>query len=228
MRRRYPWPHAARGRRRMRRRAAGACAGSYYLTRAGGGCLVELDDARRAAELLERAALDLAGALARHADLLADAVERHAVAALEAEAELQHALVALRQPVERAADVLAPHDVRDPLVPGLAGVVLDHVAEVGRAVLRQRLVERHRQPGPQLDLGDVRLLPLERPGELLRRRLAAHALDELALHRRDLVGLLEHVDRHANGARLVGDRARDALAGPPRRVGRDLRAESAG
>ena len=38
----------------------------------------------------------------------------------------------------------------------------------------------------------------------------------------DLVQLLDHVDRDADRARLVGDRARDGLADPPGRVRREL------
>src|SRR5262249_19781026 len=37
-----------------------------------------------------------------------------------------------------------------------------------------------------------------------------------------LVDRLDHVDRDADGPRLIGDRARDRLANPPRRVGREL------
>ena len=59
-------------------------------------------------------------------------------------------------------------------------------------------------------------------GDLLRRRLAAERLDELALDVDDLVELLDHVDRDADRPALVGDRARDRLADPPRRVRREL------
>ena len=53
-------------------------------------------------------------------------------------------------------------------------------------------------------------------------RLAAEALHELALDVHDLVQLLDHVHGDADRARLVGDRARDRLADPPRRVRREL------
>ena len=63
---------------------------------------------------------------------------------------------------------------------------------------------------------------LELLGDLLRLRLAAEALDELALDVHDLVQLLDHVHRDPDRARLVGDRPRDRLADPPGRVGREL------
>ena len=59
-------------------------------------------------------------------------------------------------------------------------------------------------------------------GELLGRRLAAERLHEVALRAHQLVDRLDHVDGDADRARLVGDRARDRLADPPGRVGREL------
>ena len=56
----------------------------------------------------------------------------------------------------------------------------------------------------------------------LVRRLAARLGAQLALGADDLVQLLDDVHRHADRARLVGERARDRLADPPRRVRREL------
>jgi hypothetical protein len=59
-------------------------------------------------------------------------------------------------------------------------------------------------------------------GDFLRRRFAAVFLDELLLHAHQLVDRLDHVDRDADGAGLVGDRAGDGLADPPGGVGGEL------
>ena len=59
-------------------------------------------------------------------------------------------------------------------------------------------------------------------GELFGRRLALELLQQLALDAVQLVDRLDHVHGHADRARLVGDAARDRLADPPRRVGREL------
>ena len=59
-------------------------------------------------------------------------------------------------------------------------------------------------------------------GDLVRGRLAPELLNELALDVHDLVQLLDHVHRDADGAGLVGDRARDGLADPPGGVGGEL------
>ena len=61
-------------------------------------------------------------------------------------------------------------------------------------------------------------------GDLLARRLAAVLLHEAARDAHELVDRLHHVDGDADRPRLVGDRARDRLADPPRRVGAELEA----
>ena len=60
--------------------------------------------------------------------------------------------------------------------------------------------------------------------DLPGHRLAAELGPQLPLGARDLVQLLDDVHRHADRPRLVGERARDGLADPPRRVGRELEA----
>ena len=65
--------------------------------------------------------------------------------------------------------------------------------------------------------GQVHLL-----GHLFRRRLAAELLDELLLDAHQLVDRLDHVDRDADGPRLVGDGAGDGLPDPPRGVRAEL------
>src|SRR3954453_13405647 len=59
-------------------------------------------------------------------------------------------------------------------------------------------------------------------GDLLERRLAAELHPERALGAVHLLHALDDVHGHADRARLVGERARDRLADPPRRVRREL------
>ena len=56
------------------------------------------------------------------------------------------------------------------------------------------------------------------PCEFLGGRLAPEFLDKLTAGAGLLVDRFDHVDGHADGARLVGDGAGDALANPPSRV----------
>ena len=81
---------------------------------------------------------------------------------------------------------------------------------------RERLA-RGLQDQPYLARGHAGAL-----GQLLRRGLAAHLVDQGAVHPRDAVERLHHVHRDADGARVVGDGPRDGLPDPPRRVGREL------
>ena len=102
--------------------------------------------------------------------------------------------------------------------------VLDEVGEVGVVLLADRRVERQRVERDAQDLAD----PVGRRGaalgQLVDRRLALELLMHLALDAQHLVHGLDHVHRDADGARLVGDRAGDGLADPPRGVRRELEA----
>ena len=94
-------------------------------------------------QAVERLGLELADALARQAELLADRLERRGLAA-EAEAELDDPALPLGQVGDRALDALAPD-----CVDGLLGrvdrrLVGEQVAELGVAVGAEALVQRDR------------------------------------------------------------------------------------
>src|SRR5262249_47715837 len=173
-------------------------------------------------ELLERVVLDLPDALAGDAERAADLLERPRRAAVEAEAELDHLTLALGQRAERHLDVLAPERELRGVERRLGGLVLHEVAERALLLLADRLLEADRKLRHAQDLAHLLRRHLELLGDLLRVRLAAEALDELALDVHDLVQLLDHVHGDADRARLVGDRAGDRLADPPRRVRREF------
>ena len=101
-------------------------------------------------------------------------------------------------------------------------LVLEELPELRLLLVADRLLERDgrlRGAADRLDLLDRHV---EVEGDLLVRRLAAALGAELPLGAQDLVQLLDDVNRHADRARLVGERAGDRLADPPRRVGREL------
>src|SRR5688500_17731194 len=54
------------------------------------------------------------------------------------------------------------------------------------------------------------------------RRFAAQQLNMQEVRTNKLVDRLDHMDWNTNGASLIGDRACDGLANPPRRVRREL------
>src|SRR5690554_2515941 len=66
----------------------------------------ELAAAGRMAQLAQRLRLDLADALARHAEVLADLLQRVVLPVLQPEAHLQHLALAVTQPVQQVLHLL--------------------------------------------------------------------------------------------------------------------------
>src|SRR3954452_22840312 len=173
-------------------------------------------------ELLQRVVLDLPDPLARDVERAPDLLERSRPSAGEPEAHLDDLALALRQGRQRAMDVLLAEVLRGDLERRLGRLVLDEVAELGLVLLADRLLERDRLLGHAQDVAHLAGGALELGGDLLRRRLAAERLHELALDVDDLVELLDHVDRDPDRPALVRDRPRHGLADPPGRVGGEL------
>src|SRR5581483_11520387 len=98
--------------------------------------------ARRVPQLRHRACLDLADALAGEVEVLAHLFERARLAAVEAEAQLQDLALALVERGQQPGDLLGQQRGGGDFEGRLRGAVLDDVAELGVAVLAQRLGER--------------------------------------------------------------------------------------
>src|SRR3712207_3491805 len=190
----------------------------------GLGDVAELLGLREGLELLERLVLDLADALARHVERAAHLVERAGVLAAQAVAQLEDAALAVGQVLEGLAQRLLGEDLGGALVGRLGALVGDELAELRLLLVADRLLERDRRLGGALYRVDLLRVDPGGLGDLLVGGLAAELGDELALRAADLVELLDDVDRDADRARLVGERAGDRLADPPGRVGRELEA----
>src|SRR5215217_3088681 len=175
-------------------------------------------------ELLQRLVLDLADALARDVEGAAHLVERPRVLTAEPVAELEHAPLAVREVLKRLTERLLREYLGGALVRRLGPLVGDELAELGLLLIADRLLERDRRLRGALDRVDLVGLDAGVLGDLIGGRLAAKLRDELALGTADLVELLDDVDRDADRARLVGERAGDRLADPPGRVGGELEA----
>ena len=104
------------------------------------------------------------------------------------------------------------------------GVVGEEMPELRLLVVADRLLQRDRCLRAAADLLDLVGGQLELAARSPRRRLAPQLGAQLPLGAHDLVQLLDDVDRHPDRARLVGERPRDGLADPPRRVRRELEA----
>src|SRR5688572_24580406 len=173
-------------------------------------------------QLAERLRLDLADTLAGHVELAADLFERARATILETEPKLQHASLAAGETLEHGLDLLLEELVTGCVARREGLVVGNEVAEMAVLFLADRRLEGDRLLRDLHDLADF-LGRDEHPlGDLLRGRLAPQLLEQAARHTNELVDRLDHVDRDADGPRLIGDRARDRLPDPPRRVRREL------
>src|SRR6266508_2186140 len=175
-------------------------------------------------ERLERVVLDLADPLAGDTEGAADLLERPRLTAIEAEAQLDDASLALGQRGQRVLDLRALQRDRGLLERRLGQLIFDEVTELRIALFPERLLERERKLGHPPDLPHLLARDRELGRDLLRSWLARQLLDELALDAHDLAQPLDHVHGHADRPCLVGDRARDRLPDPPARVGRELEA----
>ena len=89
-------------------------------------------------------------------------------------------------------------------------------------MVADRLVERQRLAGHLHDAAGIVERQAGPLGDFFRVRLAAELLDELGGHGCGPAHRVDHVDRQADRAALVGDGPGDRLANPPGGVGREL------
>src|SRR4051812_30275336 len=177
---------------------------------------------RRMAQLAERLRLDLANALARHVERAAHFLERVLGAVADAEAHLEHLLLARRERAQHLAGLLL--QVRDDHVIDRRddAAILDEIAEMRIFLFSDRSLERDRLLRDLHDLAHLRNRHVHPLRDLFRLRLTTELLNERARRARQLVDGLDHVHRDADRARLIGDGAGDGLTNPPRRVRREL------
>ena len=183
----------------------------------------ERDHVAQRREPRERLALELAHALARQVELVADRLERPRLA-VEPEAELEDPPLALGERVERLADAL-PAERLLGLVERVGGLAVgEQVAELALVVRADRLVQRDRRVRGADRLVDVLDRQARRLGELVLRRLAAELDLEPPRRARQLLLALDDVDGDADRPRVVRDGALHRLADPPGRVRGELEA----
>src|SRR5262249_23012876 len=139
-----------------------------------------------------------------------------------AEAHAQHALFAWRQGRQDAGGGFAQIGLNRGVDRQDRVLVLDEIAEVGILLVADRRFQRQRLFHYLEHFANLLTRHAELLGKLLGRGLAADLVEHLARLTYDFADALHHVHGDADGARLVGDRARDRLPDPPRGVGREL------
>ena len=170
----------------------------------------------------ESLGLNLTNALASDFELLADLFEGAGIAVTETEAQGEDALLAFRQAGHDFAQSIFEQAEARQVERALRGLVLDEIANVGLVPVAHRRLQRdgllgHFQDGPHALDGKLHFV-----GKLLGGGFAAEVLDQLFLDAHQFVDRFDHVHRDADGARLIGDRARDGLPDPPGGVGGEL------
>src|SRR5690606_873044 len=190
----------------------------------GSGDRVEAGVAGQLLQLQQRVLLDLTDALARQAVLLADLRQGALAAVLDAVAHLDDGGGALVQTADQVVELLAAQQRQHRLLGRHGGGVLQEVAELRLAVVVDRHVQRDRVTGPVEHVGDALRRGTELGGDLGGLRGPSVLAVELALHPTHPAQLLHQVHGEADGAGLVGYRARDGLTDPPRGVRRELEA----
>src|SRR5712692_2060222 len=177
---------------------------------------------RRVPQLAQRLGLDLPDALARDREALADLLERMLAAVADAEPHLDDLLLARRERLEDRLGLFLQVQVDH----GLGGrddlPILDEIAQMRIFLFADRRLERDRLLRDLQHLADLAHRDVHPLGDLFGRRLAPELLHERAAGADQLVDRLDHVHRDPDRPGLVGNRARDRLADPPRRVGREL------
>ena len=154
-------------------------------------------------ELAQRLGFYLANALAGDAEALAYLFQSVRAAVLQPEAIVQHFALALGEGVEHLLDLL----VEQVSGRGLLGVgkfpVLDEVAELAVLLLADGRFEGDGELCDAADLLHLDRLDFHFGGDLVVGRFAPEALDELAGDADHLVDGFHHVDRNADGPRLI-------------------------
>src|SRR5262245_27534217 len=174
------------------------------------------------AKLPQRLRLDLPDAFAGDGEALADLFEGVLAAVADAEPHLDDLLLARRQRLQHRLGLLLEIQIDDRFGRRHHLAILDEIAKMRIFLFADWRLERDWLLRDLEDLADLRHRDVHPLGDLLGGRLASELLDERARGANQLVDRLDHVDRDADGPRLVGNRAGDRLADPPRRVGREL------
>src|SRR5215467_11129233 len=173
-------------------------------------------------ELAQRLGLDLADALARDRELVADLFQRVVLVHADAEAHAEYTLLPRRERGERARGGLAQVRLNGGVDRQDRVLVLDEIAEVGILLVADRSFQRQRLLSDLEHLAHLLERHAEFLGKLLGRGLAADLVEYLARLTHDFADGLDHVHGDADGARLVGGSARDRLPDPPGGIGREL------
>src|SRR5713101_3520372 len=162
----------------------------------------------RLTQLAQCLGLDLTDSLARDSKLFADFLERVVGLLTDSEAHPEYLLFARRERCQNFACLLAEVALDRSLYRRGRELILDEVAQRTLFLVADRRLERNRLFDDLEDLLDLVERHLHLLGDFFRSRFTPKPLDEQAGNAQELVDRLDHMHRNADGAALVGDRAR--------------------
>ena len=171
-------------------------------------------------QLAQRLRFDLADALARDVEFLADFFERVLALAADPETQPDHLLLFGRKRLQDVGGLVANVGVDHRIHRRAYPAVFNQIAQRRFAIAADRRFERHRIARNGLQLLDLFDRNVHAARDFVVGRSAAQLFFKLTSRPQELVHRLVHVNGNADGARLIGNGARDRLADPPGRVGR--------
>src|SRR2546429_96195 len=170
---------------------------------------------RGVAQFAQRLSFNLADALASNGKSAADFFQRVGIAVFKAKTHTDDVLFARAQMLQHGSDIFLKAEVDG----GVRGrghrFIFNKVAEVGFFLFADWGLKGNGSLSNFAGAADLFNGYVHASGQLLGSRLAAKFLNELPGATSELVNDLDHVNRNADSAGLVSNRASDGLTNPP-------------
>ena len=174
------------------------------------------------AQLSQRLGLDLPDSFTGHLEVLANLFQSMLFLTLEPKAHLQNLGLTVGEVLEQLVYLIAQGPVNHRVRRSHLIVVGDEIPQMGVILLTDGRLQGDRIQRDLLNLADLLLRHLHLFGQLFRVRIPSKLLKKLSGDPIHPVHSLDHVDRNADGPRLIGDGPGDGLADPPGGIGREL------
>src|ERR1043166_1241340 len=171
-------------------------------------------------KLAQSFGLDLTYALARHSKLLTHFFESVIGLFADSEAHAQHLLFARGERCENLSGLLLQINIHHSIRWRDDTLVFYEITEMAILLLANGGFQRNRLFGNLEDLTHFVQWNFHFAGNFFGRRFASDLLDQVNGRANKVVDCPNHMDRYANGSRLVSNRPCDGLANPPRRISR--------
>src|SRR5258708_4213407 len=169
-------------------------------------------------KLAQGLGFDLTDALTGNVELLPNLFQSVLALAADAEAQPDHFLFFRRQGLQDICGLVAHVGIDHRVYRRTHPAIFNQIAQRGFTIAANGRFERNRIARNGLQPLDFLHWNVHTAADFVVGWSAAQLLLQLPRRAQELVHALVHVHRNTNGARLVGDGARDGLTDPPRGV----------